>query len=274
MYPPKTLRRVTVSQYYSGTRSPRDMLRTQSRIQNSRRLALVACQGIITLHNDSVRKYAKDEYMHGSKQRQAKQAVAKRGRTPPKARKRHAKQASSKCGNRTDDSESEDSAPAASSAAGKQRGKRTDRAQGDCSGSSARGKSRTKTKEYDDGDGAGRRQVLPAGSRTGAAKYVSILASNMFDNSKTDVIETMLLAETDCSLKSFIQDHLEDMGSLEQLACNLQEGEGDTGMVPRIPPRYYQYFMITLILRTLTIRMSSLKLMYLMHLILLIVPLP
>jgi len=69
--------------------------------------------------------------------------------------------------------------------------------------------------------------VLPTCRRTGAAKYVSILAINMSDDSKTDVIETMLLTEADWSLKSFIQDHLVDMVPLEQLACNLQSDEDD-----------------------------------------------
>jgi len=101
------------------------------RMQQDARLALVAYNGIITLHNDSVRKYAKDDYMHGRKQRKAKAAVAKRGRTPTKVRKRQAKQASSKRGSRTDDSDSEDSGAAATSAAGKERGKRTGRAQGE-----------------------------------------------------------------------------------------------------------------------------------------------
>jgi hypothetical protein len=47
------------------------------RLQQDARLALVACKGIISLHNDSVRKYAHDEYMHGRKHRQAKAAVPK-----------------------------------------------------------------------------------------------------------------------------------------------------------------------------------------------------
>jgi hypothetical protein len=65
--------------------------------------------------------------------------------------------------------------------------------------------------------------MLPAGSRTAAAKYLSILASNMSDASKTDVIETMLLAEADRSLKSFMTDHLEEQLPLERLACFLQD---------------------------------------------------
>ena len=53
------------------------------RIQQDAKLALVACQGIISLHNDSIRKYVNDEYKHGQKQPKAKQAWAKRAKTHP-----------------------------------------------------------------------------------------------------------------------------------------------------------------------------------------------
>ncbi len=184
-------------------------------------------QGIISLHNDSVRKYAHDEYMHGRKHRQAKATVPKRGRTPSEARKRNAKPGARKRRNRTDDSDSEDSAPApdARKRVGKHRGGGTGRARGEGSGRRARGNSRGKTSVSDDGDGTGRRPVLPAGRRTAAVKYLSILASNMSDASKTDVIETMLVAETDRSLQSLITDHLEEQLSLEQLACILQDND-------------------------------------------------
>ena len=43
-------------------------------MQQDAKLALVACQGIISLHNNSIRKYVKDEYKHGQKQAKAKQA--------------------------------------------------------------------------------------------------------------------------------------------------------------------------------------------------------
>ncbi len=69
--------------------------------------------------------------------------------------------------------------------------------------------------------------MLPASSRTAAAKYVSIVASNMSDSHKIAVIETMLVAEADVSLKTFIQDHLEDMVSVEQLHRNLLANEDD-----------------------------------------------
>ena len=51
------------------------------RIQQDAKLALVACQGIISLHNDSIRKYVKDECKHGHKQAKTKRAAAKRTKT-------------------------------------------------------------------------------------------------------------------------------------------------------------------------------------------------
>ena len=191
------------------------------RLQQDARLALVACKGIISLHNDSVRKYANNEYMHGRKHRPARATVPKR------ARKRDGSSKARKRGSREDDSDSDDSAPAARKRSGKERAGRTGLARGMGSASRARGKSRGKAKASDDSDGAGARPVLPAGSRTAAAKYLSILASNMSDASKTDVIKTMLLAEADRSLKSCITDHLEEQLSLEHLACILRDDYED-----------------------------------------------
>jgi len=153
--------------------------------------------------------------------------VPKRARTPTNRRKRDARSAGRKRRGREDDSDSDDSAPAARNRGGKERGGRTGRARGDGSASRARGKSRGKTNASDDSDGAGARPLLPAGSRSAAAKYLSILASNMPDASKTNVIETMVLAEADRSLKTFINDHMEEQVSLEHLACMLQEDYED-----------------------------------------------
>jgi hypothetical protein len=192
-------------------------------LQQDARLALVACKGIISLHNDSVRKYAHDEYMHGRKHRQAKTAVPKRGRTSTEGRKRHARSAAREHAGRAHDSDSDVRAPPARKRGGKDRGGSTDWGRGKGSVSRSRGKSRAKSNGSDESDGAGTRPMLPAGSRSAAAKYLSILASNMSDASKTDVIETMLLAESDRSLKSFMTDHLEDQLPLERLASILQD---------------------------------------------------
>jgi len=193
------------------------------RLQQDARLALVACKGIISLHNDSVRKYAEDKHQHGRKHRQARAAVPKRARTPTHGRKRHASSAARKRPSREDDSDSDDFAPAARKRSVKERGGRTGRGLGEGSASRARGNSRGKRKACDDSDGADARRGLQAGNMSAAAKYLSILGSNMSDASKTDVIETMLLAEADRSLKSCINDHLEEQLSLSKLATILQD---------------------------------------------------
>jgi len=192
-------------------------------LQQDARLALVACKGIISLHNDSVRKYAHDEYMHGRRHRQAKAAVPKRGRTSTEGRKRHARSAAREHAGRAHDSDSDVRAPPARKRGGKDRGGSMDCGRGKGSVSRSRGKRRAKSNASDESDGAGTRPMLPAGSSAAAAKYLSILASNMSDASKTDVIETMLLAESDRSLKSFMTDHLEDQLPLERLASILQD---------------------------------------------------
>ena len=49
----------------------------------------------------------------------------------------------------------------------------------------------------------------------------------MTQERKTEVIEMMLNTEADAGLKSFIEDHLSENHSLEQLASVLQQAEDD-----------------------------------------------
>jgi hypothetical protein len=66
---------------------------------------------------------------------------------------------------------------------------------------------------------------LSAGSSVRAAKYVSILGSNMTQDTKAEVVDMMLSTEADAGLKALIQDHLCDGRSLEQLTSVLQQEE-------------------------------------------------
>ena len=51
-----------------------------------------------------------------------------------------------------------------------------------------------------------RRLKLPAGSSASVAKYVCIVASNMTQELKTEVIPMMLNTEADAGLKSLVED--------------------------------------------------------------------
>ena len=192
------------------------------RMRQDAKLALVVCKGIISLYNDSIRKYVKDDYKHGHKHRNAKRAAAKGTKTSAGAqgtrkRKSRGKRAAGAPASRkrrgeiidesdevgegvdTDADESTPKRGKTSPAAGGT--PKRNRHDGRAAGGRARGKSNDDCVEDSHGEGSGaeeatsargRRVKLPAGSSASETKYVSIVTSNMTQENKAEVIEMML----------------------------------------------------------------------------------
>jgi hypothetical protein len=206
-------------------------------------MALVACKGTICLENDSIRKYAGKDYKYGM-QKPRRQGGAPKAQAQ-KRRKR--KPVTVTCELSDDDDHwasscSSTKAPAArggTKAGNKRKGPRKKTAS-----------SRKRTAFIDDSeqvssavesprtmpaskggkrkDRTGKRARLMPGEHAAAsvAKYLAILSiTEMPRRKQRELLEVVLMTESDAALKAMIEDSLADDMDFQELAGILEEAE-------------------------------------------------
>jgi hypothetical protein len=221
------------------------------RVHADTKQALVSCKGTICLQTDSIRKYAEKHYKYGM----AKAPAGTRKRTPSKRRK-PAGRASSRAHSSEETSSASDQVSDECEGAGKHAGKRKKPCKGSGRGkqrganTSAGQKARGKRAYIDESAGADtdhgceeddnglagsrfvrKQRTLTASERASnsAAKYVAVIrTARMTVKAKIDLMEIMLVSESDGALKSVIEECLEEDMSLQELARVLEEpGSGE-----------------------------------------------
>jgi hypothetical protein len=219
------------------------------RVRQDTKLALVACKGTICLENDSIRKYAEKEYKYGLLTPRRKNAAT---RAP--AKKKPKKQ-STQMKHAIAEAYDDDGASSASSAsstkasatqdrvvrngkkrtAGKKRKAPTKpvgsvRKKGPCIDDSEEGTSAVDSPRAQPARKRGiRKRVLLAPAEhasASVAKYLTILSiAKMPRKDKIELLEVVLLTETDQALRGIMQDSLADDMDLQELTSILEEVE-------------------------------------------------
>jgi hypothetical protein len=213
------------------------------RVRQDTRMALVACKGTICLENDSIRKYAGKDYKYGM------QKPRRQGGAPKaQAQKRQKRKPVTETCDLSDNDDhgasscSSTKAPAArggTKAGNKRKGPRNKTASSrkrktfiDDSEqvSSAVDSPRTMpaSKRGKRKDRTGKRARLLPGEHAAAsvAKYLAILSiTEMPRKKQRELLEVVLMTESDAALKAMIEDSLADDMDLQELAGILEEAE-------------------------------------------------
>jgi hypothetical protein len=211
------------------------------RVRQDTKLALVACKGTICLENDSIRKYAGKDYKYGML-KPRRQGGAPKG-TAQKKPKQKKDRVTSELSDDDDDGASTCSSTMSPAARGgiksgnKRKAPRRTRASSrkrtvcideseEASSAVESPRARPASKRGKRTGGTRKRARLMPGEHASAsvAKYLAILSiAQMPRTKKREVVELVLLTESDEALKAVIEDSLADDMDFQELATILQE---------------------------------------------------